>query len=292
MTTAPTSEPARRQASGGTNGHSARPRAGQQRRRSGKRSKRGSGRREMRRRSESMTNDAVETEQAMEFLRGILERMGIAAKVKLHEEEDERVLDIECEMEDDVQRVIGRRGQVVDALQHLVGKMLVKGKASGERGASRSWSTPAATASGTSSGSRGWRRGWRRRRRPRGQPVELNPMPAHDRRIVHMAIANVDGRVDAAARARASSPHRASCPGLSAAPAACDRRRRHDRRDRDRRPVRAGSGSCGVSGPAAVDDRRAADRPEPASCADRRLRARGGARPGDRRAASTRCWRW
>lgn len=144
-----------------------------------------------------MENEAVETDRAMELLRGILERMGIAAKVELHEEEDKRVLDVVCEADDDLQRVIGRRGQVVDALQHLVGKMLIKGKSEkAERNEARG--KPIVVDAG----------GYRKRHierleglaarmaekaRSTGKPVDLNPMPAHDRRIVHMALANVEG---------------------------------------------------------------------------------------------------
>lgn len=145
-----------------------------------------------------MANEAaVDTDRAMELLRGILERMGIAAKVELHEEEDKRVLDVVCEVEDDLQRVIGRRGQVVDALQHLVGKMLIKGKGDkAERNEARG--KPIVVDAG----------GYRRRHIERleglaarmaekaketGKPVDLNPMPAHDRRIVHMALASVEG---------------------------------------------------------------------------------------------------
>ncbi len=150
-----------------------------------------------------MANEAVDTDRAMELLRGILERMGIAAKVELREEEDKRVLDVVCEVDDDLQRVIGRRGQVVDALQHLVGKMLIKGK--GEK--------PERNDKGEKADGRGKpivvdAGGYRQRHIERleglatrmaekamttGKPVDLNPMPAHDRRIVHMALANVDG---------------------------------------------------------------------------------------------------
>jgi spoIIIJ-associated protein len=145
-----------------------------------------------------MTNEAqrAEADRAVELLRGILDRMGIAAAVEVRDEEDKVVLDVQCTSEDDVQRVIGRRGQVVDALQHLLGKMLVKGK--GERGERTERGKPIVVDSG----------GYRQRHierltglatrmadkaRDSGQPVDLNPMPAHDRRIIHMALAEVDG---------------------------------------------------------------------------------------------------
>jgi spoIIIJ-associated protein len=139
---------------------------------------------------ESMDAEAAPGDRARDYLCGILERMGIAAEVTMRDEEDRVVLDVSCSS-DDVQRVIGRRGQVVDALQHLVGKMVGKGKAEG-RG------KPIVVDSG----------GYRQRHierleglatkmaekaRESGRPVQLDPMPPHDRRVIHMALAKVDG---------------------------------------------------------------------------------------------------
>jgi len=141
--------------------------------------------------AESKDAGVVPTDQAREYLCGILERMGIPAEVTARDEEDRLVLDVACEDSEDVQRVIGRRGQVVDALQHLVGKMVGKGKTE-TRG------KPIVVDSG----------GYRQRHierleglaakmaekaRTSGRPVDLDPMPPHDRRVIHMAIAKVDG---------------------------------------------------------------------------------------------------
>jgi spoIIIJ-associated protein len=128
--------------------------------------------------------------KAQAFLAGVLEHMKIPAQVKAAEQDDRILLEIECGNDDDLQRIIGRRGQVVDALQHMVSKVLVKVR--GERG--RIVVVDAG--------------GYRQRHIERleelarrtadkcktsGQPVELSPMPAHDRRIVHMALAAIDG---------------------------------------------------------------------------------------------------
>ena len=143
---------------------------------------------------------AVPVERARELLTGMLERMGIPAEVETREEEDKVVLDVKCKSEDDVQRIIGRRGQVVDALQHLLGKMLVKGKEKPEKaeGRERERGKPVVVDAG----------GYRQRHIERleglaarmaekakstGQPVDLSPMPAHDRRIIHMALASIEG---------------------------------------------------------------------------------------------------
>ena len=146
-----------------------------------------------------MTNEvAMSTERARELLVGMLERMGIPAEVEMREEADKVVLDVKCKSEDDVQRIIGRRGQVVDALQHLIGKMLVKGKEKVEKGEGRERGKPVVVDAG----------GYRQRHIERleglaarmaekakttGQPVDLSPMPAHDRRVIHMALANIEG---------------------------------------------------------------------------------------------------
>jgi spoIIIJ-associated protein len=137
----------------------------------------------------------------------MLERMGIPCEVQMREEEDKVVLDVVCKTDDDTQRIIGRRGQVVDALQHLIGKMLVKGKdkserpergEKGERPERGERGKPVVVDSG----------GYRQRHIERleglaarmaekakstGQPVDLSPMPAHDRRVIHMALASIEG---------------------------------------------------------------------------------------------------
>jgi spoIIIJ-associated protein len=108
----------------------------------------------------------------------------------MSEVDEKFVLDIQCEDEDDVQRVIGRRGQVIDALQHVVGKAV-------SRFRDEEYKPVIVDAAD-----------YRRRHierleglaermaekaRSSGRPVDLNPMPAHDRRIIHMALAEESG---------------------------------------------------------------------------------------------------
>lgn len=134
------------------------------------------------------TDNKEIAEQAQSFLHGILERMNIRAKVEVLEEEDKIILDIQCSA---IERIIGRRGQVIDALQHLVGKSIYRERA-GTRG------KPIVVDAG----------GYRDKHIERlellaermGKKaiktqsiIELDPMSAHDRRIVHMALANVEG---------------------------------------------------------------------------------------------------
>ena len=127
-------------------------------------------------------------EKASEFLLGVLERMGITADIDIKDDQDRTVLEIQTS---DTEMVIGRRGVVIDALQHLVNKAVYKDR-TGDR------AKPLVVDAG----------GFRDKQveRLRGiaqkmgekaletkQIVPLQPMSPHDRRIVHMAIAEMKG---------------------------------------------------------------------------------------------------
>src|SRR3979409_977765 len=62
-------------------------------------------------------------EKASEFLLGVLERMGISADIDINDDSDKTVLEIQTK---DTELVIGRRGVVMDALQHLVNKVVYR----------------------------------------------------------------------------------------------------------------------------------------------------------------------
>jgi spoIIIJ-associated protein len=134
------------------------------------------------------TNREDLAEKASDFLLGMLERMGISADIDIKDDNDRTVLEIQTA---DTELVIGRRGVVIDALQHLVNKAVFK-----ERGTEKG--KPLIVDAG----------GFRDKQveRLRGiatkmaekalqtkQIVELQPMSPHDRRIVHMAIAEIQG---------------------------------------------------------------------------------------------------
>lgn len=130
-------------------------------------------------------------EKASDFLLGVLERMGVSADIDIKEETDRVVLEIQTA---DTELVIGRRGVVIDALQHLVNKAVYKER--GERTAERG--KPLVVDAG------GFRDKQVERLRQLAQKmgekalqtkqiVELQPMTPHDRRIVHMAIAEMPG---------------------------------------------------------------------------------------------------
>jgi spoIIIJ-associated protein len=127
-------------------------------------------------------------ERASEFLMGVLERMGIAADIEVHDENERIILEIQTA---DTELVIGRRGVVVDSLQHLVNKVVYRERA-GEKG------KPFIVDAG------GYREKQIDRLKALAQKmaekalqtkaiVELSPMSAHDRRIVHMEISTIAG---------------------------------------------------------------------------------------------------
>ncbi len=137
-------------------------------------------------------------EKASEFLLGVLERMGISADIDIKEENDKTVLEIQTQ---DTELVIGRRGVVIDALQHLVNKAVFKDRADRaerEKGEGKDKQKPLVVDAG------GFRDKQIERLRSIAQKmgekalqtkqiVELQPMSPHDRRIVHMAIAEIPG---------------------------------------------------------------------------------------------------
>jgi spoIIIJ-associated protein len=139
--------------------------------------------------TETATADREDlAEKASEFLLGVLERMGISADIDIKDDSDKTVLEIQTK---DTELVIGRRGVVMDALQHLVNKVVYRDR-TGDR------TKPLVIDAG------GFRDKQVERLRSLAQRmaekaletkqiVELQPMTPHDRRIVHMAIAEIPG---------------------------------------------------------------------------------------------------
>lgn len=125
-------------------------------------------------------------EEAMEFLSGVLRRMGLDARVTVREDAARVVLDVSGE---DSGRVIGKKGMTLDALQFLANKVVNRfperrryiivdsgdyrdrhdqGLVSmAKREAKRAIDT--------------------------GRVVTLEPMPARDRRLIHLSLAKLDG---------------------------------------------------------------------------------------------------
>jgi spoIIIJ-associated protein len=134
-------------------------------------------------------------EKASEFLLGLLERMGISADIDIKDDSDRTVLEIQT---GDTELVIGRRGVVIDALQHLVNKAVFKERGDRDKDKEKDKVRPLVVDAG------GYRDKQVERLRSLAQKmgekalqtkqiVELQPMTPHDRRIVHMAIAEIAG---------------------------------------------------------------------------------------------------
>jgi spoIIIJ-associated protein len=133
------------------------------------------------------TAEVNEVEKAQELLSGLLTHMGVTAKVDAHENDDRIVLEVEC---DDVERIIGRRGQTIDALQHLVGKMLMRFRT--ERGKPITVDADGYRAKHVER-LEGLAAKMAEKAISSKEEVKLSPMNAYDRRIVHMALKDVEG---------------------------------------------------------------------------------------------------
>ncbi len=132
--------------------------------------------------------EAQVIEKGVGFLQDVCKKMELDATVSGDERQDKVVVTIDA---DEPERIIGRRGQLLDALQHLTIKYVYRNN----RGAK---TKPIVVDCG----------GYRARQIERledmaaemsekaiesGEIVSLSPMNAHDRRIVHMALANIEG---------------------------------------------------------------------------------------------------
>jgi spoIIIJ-associated protein len=129
-------------------------------------------------------------ERAREVLGEILGRMGFEATVEASESEEKVSLEVKGP---DAGLIIGKKGQTLDALQHLVAKVVFRGKeGTPEAGKPIQVDTE----------------GYRQRRiesleamakrlaekvLATRRPLEVDPMSPADRRVIHMALANVAG---------------------------------------------------------------------------------------------------
>lgn len=123
---------------------------------------------------------------AKEFLDGLLKTMGLEADVEVAHEPDRAVIDVTGA---NLGLLIGRRGQTLDALQELVraavqrrlrarARLLVD--VEGYRARRRASLADYARAMAA-------------RAKERGTEIELEPMNSYERKIVHDAVAEIDG---------------------------------------------------------------------------------------------------
>jgi spoIIIJ-associated protein len=125
-------------------------------------------------------------EVGREFVEGLLEAMGLEAEVAVSAEDDRAVVEVSGP---DLGVLIGRRGQTLDALQELTrtavqrrlrARVRLLVDVEGYRARRRASLADYAKAMA-------------RRALERGTEIELEPMNAYERKIVHDAIGEVEG---------------------------------------------------------------------------------------------------
>ena len=125
-------------------------------------------------------------ETAQEFVEGLLEAMGLEAQVAVETEPDRALVDVTGE---NLGLLIGRRGQTLDALQELVraavqrrlkARVRLLVDVEGYRARRRTSLAEYARAMAM-------------RAQERGTEIELEPMNSYERKIVHDAVADVEG---------------------------------------------------------------------------------------------------
>lgn len=125
-------------------------------------------------------------EEAMEFLAGVLRRMGLETRVTVREDSARVVLDVSGE---DAGRAIGKKGMTLDALQFLSNKVVNRFPErrryvivdSGDYRERHDQSLVSLAKREA------------KRALDTGRIVTLDPMPARDRRLVHLSLAKLAG---------------------------------------------------------------------------------------------------
>lgn len=130
--------------------------------------------------------DDGKAEYAQEILDGIIERMGLEARVTIREDDEHIVLDVSGE---DAGRAIGKKGQTLDALQFLVNKVVNRFPDNRryvivDSGDYRERHDKSLVSMA---------RREAKRAVDSGRTVTLQPMPARDRRLVHLSLAKFEG---------------------------------------------------------------------------------------------------
>jgi spoIIIJ-associated protein len=125
-------------------------------------------------------------EQAAEILSGIVSRMALEARVSVREDGERVVLDVSGE---DAGRVIGKKGQTLDALQFLVNKVVNRFPESRryvivDSGDYRERHDQSLVSLA---------RREAKRAVEQGRTITLQPMPARDRRLIHLSLAKFPG---------------------------------------------------------------------------------------------------
>ena len=135
---------------------------------------------------ELLDDEDGKADYAKEILEGILDRMNLDADVDVREDDERVVLDVTGP---DAGRAIGKKGQTLDALQFLVNKIVnrfpdgrryivVDSGDYRERHEKNLVSMARREA---------------KRAVAQGRTITLQPMPARDRRLIHLSLAKFEG---------------------------------------------------------------------------------------------------
>lgn len=125
-------------------------------------------------------------EEALEFLAGVLSRMGLDARATVREDGERVVLDVSGE---DAGRVIGKKGMTLDALQFLANKVVNRFPDRRRYVVVDSGDYRERHDQGLVS----MAKREAKRAVDTGRIVTLEPMPARDRRLIHMSLAKFTG---------------------------------------------------------------------------------------------------
>lgn len=125
-------------------------------------------------------------EDAMEFLSGLVYRMGLSARVTVREDGERVVLDVAGP---DAGRAIGKKGMTLDAMQFLVNKVVNRFPDSRRYIVVDSGDYRERHDEGLVS----LAKREAKRAVDSGRVVTLEPMPARDRRVIHLSLAKFPG---------------------------------------------------------------------------------------------------
>jgi spoIIIJ-associated protein len=125
-------------------------------------------------------------EDAMEFLSGLIYRMGLSARVTVREDGERVVLDVAGP---DAGRAIGKKGMTLDAMQFLVNKVVNRFPDSRRYIVVDSGDYRDRHDEGLMS----LAQREAKRAVDSGRVVTLEPMPARDRRVIHLSLAKFTG---------------------------------------------------------------------------------------------------
>ena len=167
------------------------------------------------------------------FLTGLFERMGVEASISADYNEDENVISVELSG-DHVGSLIGRRGETLDAIQHLSNYVLNSGADQRTRvniDAENYRAKRADTLTGLAKKTAAKVVRYRRN-------MTLEPMNAYERHVIHTALQDFAG---VTTYSTGTEPNRRVVVAYDSATAP-QREERRDRRD-DRRPPRRSSSS-------------------------------------------------